>query len=112
MILPCGAFIQVRRVGIDAHRPHVTAHLVDFWASQADHDAGKPPVATHDVLTHWSGPHDNPAGRIVDILDRWVKRGGLRRPAGTKPSLVWADGPDTHGNLKRARTDALKAVTT
>jgi hypothetical protein len=111
VILPAGAFIQVRQVGIDAARPHVTAHLIDFWESKTDFDAGKQPIARHDVLTPWSGPHENPAARMVDILDQWVVRGNLRlKGEHRRPSLAWSKGPDLHGNLTHPSMVALVAV--
>jgi len=113
MILECGVYIEIRRAGIDADRPHVTAHDVYFWASDAAHDAGDPPVCRHDVLIPWNGPHDRPASFVAEVLNGWVLSGGMRMSGEhLKASLKWADGPDTHGILGHPSMAALTPVST
>jgi hypothetical protein len=110
MILPCGAYITIARVGGDANDADATLHLVDFWHSQADHAAGEPPVARHDVWTQWDRPYPDPCSRVVRILNDWCVMGGLSLHAGehvNNATYKWSDAPDRHGNLSHPSMRSL-----
>jgi hypothetical protein len=115
VILSTGHYAQVRKVGTRAGHPimvegvllHHTLHIVDFWPSQADHDAGNPPVHTEDFETQWSEPHPDPGSRLLGILEQYVTHmsGGS-----LQPDHHWSDAPDVHGNLSHPSMATFQPV--
>ena len=96
MKLSTGHYIQIVKSGTRKNYPAHTLHLVNFWVSQEDFEAGKLPCHTEDFETQWHSPHPDPLLRMKRILEQYVTHmsGGKLLPA-----HHWSDLSDTHGNL-------------
>jgi hypothetical protein len=117
MILSTGHYIQVRKVGTRAGHPvtiegvtfHHTLHLVDFWSSSTDFDAGRPPIHTEDFETQWTEPHADPGSRMLRVIERYAAAG--MNGGSLLPDEHWSDAPDVYGNLAAPSMTDWKAVT-
>jgi len=103
--LSTGHYIQVRQVGTRyGHNPGpsiaTTLHLIDFYQSEEDFKAGKPPLTRQDVVVDWSGPHPDPGGRLKRLLE-WYCSAADRHQWRDKidPKVFWSATPDQHGIL-------------
>lgn len=74
------------------------ATVAAMWASQADHDAGKPPLQIEDFETQLDGPHPNPGSCWQWIFDRWSQK-DLSRPDTRTLKRPEVEPPDVHGNF-------------
>jgi hypothetical protein len=112
--LSSGACIQFVKHGTHRDHPTHTIHIVDFWASEADFQSGKPGIRW-DETRAWNGPHVNPAAKLLEILDSRAAAAFRPPPSGEthlSEDIVasLSDAPDTHGNLAHPSMAALKAV--
>jgi hypothetical protein len=111
MLLTSGVYCKVSRAGTRAGYPAHTLHLVRFWQSKADCDAGKPAAHVQDFETQWNGQHPDPGSKMVRIIERYVQTHDLSKPAGLLADEHWSDAPDTHGNLMNPSMEQFKAAT-
>jgi hypothetical protein len=87
-----------------------TKHRVEFFASQADADSGKP-LHLHDFETQFVGPHADPGGWLKEILERHclpekIQRHGWRSEGFFPDQQVAL--PDVHGILAHPSMAALQ----
>jgi hypothetical protein len=88
---------------------HHTLHLVQFWDTQADFEAAKPPMHVEDFETQWVGRHRDPGSVLLRAVERYVTvhhmSGGL-----LLGDHEWSDAPDVHGNLAHPSMAPFQAV--
>jgi hypothetical protein len=103
--LPCGAYVRFLQHGTRSDAPH-TVHIVEFAQS------GNGPWVKWDATVQWSGPHPDPASRILRHLDGVALQAFAPPPEGRAHydrgiEAVLSNAPDPHGNLTHPSMKAL-----